>query len=214
MNTVIRLTTALALALSAALAVSAPADAARNTGHVVAAGDSIVLGSGAPAGQSWPDHLRASCGNKCTVSNVGEGGTCLVSTACGETLLSTFDAEVLAQRPAVAIVSIGRNDLCHVPTDTIIDAYLRLRGRARNAGVRIYFGTITPAGTGWRWPCEEQRIEVNTRLRQMPNVIDFEQLVINQRGLLRWIYDSGDGLHLNSTGYSVLGRAAWSAIRA
>lgn len=181
--------------------------------HIVAAGDSIVAGSGAPVGLSWPDRMLAH-GAK-SVSNVGHGGQCLVVTYCGhgEPLLSSFDREVLAQRPDVAIVAIGRNDLCHVTTDVLIESYLRLRGRARAVGTTVYFGTITPAGASWPWPCEEQRIEVNDRLRRLPNVIDFEAATINRRGLLRWVFDSGDGVHLNAAGYDVLGAAAWAAVR-
>jgi len=175
----------------------------------VAAGDSIVMGAGAPVGYSWPSQLQIRCGSTCAVSNVGHGASCLVFTGCGhgETLLSSFDREVLVPGVTTALVSIGRNDLCHVSTDELMDGYKRLRGRARNVGVTVYFGTITPAGTGWPWPCELQRMEVNERLRDMPNVIDFERLVINRHGLLRWKYDSGDGLHLNAAGYSVLARA-------
>lgn len=200
-------------ALVVALLIPSPAHAGPS--HVVAAGDSIVAGVGAPPGESWPDWMRVKSGFMTNVTNVGHGGSCLVFTGCGygETLLSSFDREVLGLNPSHAIVAIGRNDLCHVSTDTIIDSYLRLRGRARNAGVTLYFGTITPAGQAWPWPCEAQRIQVNNRLRQMPNVIDFEALTITPNGFLRSMYDSGDGLHLNSSGYQVLGQAAWDAVR-
>lgn len=205
---------AVTLGVIVAVSLAEPAHG-RTPRTVVAAGDSITQGVGAPAGQSWPDWLRSSSGDTISVSNVGHGGSCLVFTGCGygPTLLQTFDSEVLAQRPAATIVAPGRNDLCHVSTDVLIDAILRLRGRARAAGVTFYVGTITPAGAGWPWPCEQQRVEYNTRLRQMPNVIDFEAAVINQRGVLRWVYDSGDGLHLNSAGYQQLGATAWAAIR-
>lgn len=205
--------TLIALLTLAALSIT-PTAHAKASGLIVTAGDSLVQGVGAPAGQSWPDVLDTTCGSSCTVANVGHGGSCIVFTGCGygETLLSSFDREVLARKPKSTIVAIGRNDLCHVSTDTIIDSYLRLRGRARNAGVNIYFGTITPAGQAWPWPCEAQRIEVNNRLRQMPNVIDFEKLTITPNGFLRSAYDSGDGLHLNADGYAALGRAAAAAV--
>jgi lysophospholipase L1-like esterase len=217
----LRIGVALFAALLLALSLAAPASAgrgkgkARFTGHIVTAGDSIVMGAGAPVGQSWPDQLLALSNGAATVSNVGHGGSCLVYTGCGyrPTLLETFDSEVLAQHPQATIVSIGRNELCHSTTDQIIDGYLRLRGRARNAGVQFYIGTITPAGANWPWPCEDQRKEVNARLRQMPNVIDFEGLIDNPRGALPWKYDSGDGLHLNAAGYAVLAQAAWAAVQ-
>lgn len=201
------------LVLIASIFMPTPANA-KATNYIVTAGDSLVVGVGAPPGYSWPERMQGYCGSTCFVASVGHSGSCLVFTGCGygPTLLQTFDSEVLARHPTKVIIAPGRNDLCHVSTDLMIDSILRLRGRARNAGVQFYVGTITPAGAGWPWPCESQRIEYNNRLRQMPNTIDFEKLVINDRGLLRWVYDSGDGLHLNADGYLQLAYAACSAV--
>jgi len=195
-----------------ALSFAAPSEAAKPKRilppTIIAAGDSITQGVGAPAGWDWPSRLQFYSG--ATVTNVGHGGSCLVFTGCGygPTLLQTFDSEVLAKSPAATIVAPGRNDFCHVTTDVMIDAILRLRGRARNAGVQFYVATVTPAGAAWPWPCEDQRRDYNNRLRQMPNVLDFESVIKNQNDRLPWKYDSGDGLHLNAGGYDALGAFA------
>lgn len=215
MNRIAVLLTALLIGFGA-LASPAQADGGAEVDRlkIVAAGDSIVDGAGAgDPFESWPDFLGVECGAGCEVKNVGRGGSCLVATGCWDatSLIDSFDRDVLSKNPDVVIVGIGRNDLCHASTHDLIDGYRVLRAKARAAGVRIHFATITPAGQAWQWPCEEQRIEVNTWLRTLKGTLDFERRVSTPRGLLRAEYDY-DGLHLNSRGYEAMGRLANRAI--
>lgn len=211
------------LTLTAAAALAMPSPAASATGNppsggrmlIVTAGDSIVAGSGVDAGKAWPDYLKAECGVSCRVENVAVGGTCLVSFGCGwpTRLLDSFDRDVLSRRPDLILVGVGRNDLCHTPTRAFLAGFRDLRARARAAGVPIRFTTITPVAASWQWPCEEQRIEVNTWLRTLSGTVDFEARTSTPHGLLRSRFDSGDGLHMNARAYRALGRMAARSIR-
>lgn len=202
------------------LVTAAPAEGAADllaTRHrvvIVTAGDSIVDGGGAKKGEAWPDVLQEECGSSCRVKNVGQGSSCLVTTTCfwPVPLIESFDEDVLARRPDLVLVGIGRNDLCHLKTRDLIAGYQDLRARARVAGVPIRFATITPASVAWQWPCEEQRVEVNDWLRTLDGTLDFEARTISPHGLLRGAFDYGDGLHLNATGYAALGRMAARAV--
>lgn len=211
-TTMIAVIVALLTALLAAH--TSPAEAAtqgkqpiRDRAFIITAGDSIVEGHGAKKVEAWPARLEAACGVTCRVRNVGHGGSCIIAEGCNwaTTLTESFEEEVLAQRPDLALVGIGRNDLCRNPTKVLIKAYRDLRNRSLATGVPIRFTTITPAGTAWQWPCEEQRIEVNTWLRTLPGTIDFEARSITRHGLMRRSFDSGDGLHPNAFGYAKMG---------
>ena len=183
--------------------------------RIVAAGDSITQGSGTtrPHAQSWPARLRGECGSDCRVINTGRGGSCLVAVGCGDPLrwVDTFKDEVLSHDPDLVIVALGRNDLCHATTRQMIDAYRDVRRAARAADAITRFATITPAGSKWQWPCEEQRIEVNTWLRAQRGTLEFERAVMTRTGLLRGAVDY-DGLHLNKHGYDRLARIAYKEI--
>lgn len=196
------ITQTIVLALAATLLGAAPSNAKEGTTVVV--GDSIAAGYNVTQERTWPSRLG--------YSNLAAGGSCLITYDCGTPipLLQSLDS-VLAMKPDRILVHVGRNDLCHQTTADLIQGFKNYRNNAESAGVDIQFATITPAGAGWRWPCEEQRVEVNEWLRHQPGVLDFEAATINRRGLLRWIYDSGDGLHLNARGFRALAKVAREA---
>lgn len=158
--------------------------------------------------------LQDECGSSCRVKNVAMGNTCLVTTGClwPIPLVESFDKNVLARRPDLILVGVGRNDLCHQKTRDLLAGYKDLRARARVADIPIRFTTITPAGPDWPWPCEEQRVEVNTWLRTLDGTIDFESRASTPHGLLLSIFDYGDGLHITARGYVALGRLAARAV--
>lgn len=177
---------------------------------VVTAGDSITEGVGARRGWSWPDQLSRKESSRIDVVNVGHKGACLLLRGCihPDTLLKSFRSEVLRLRPDVAIVSIGRNDLCHITVSDYKDTLRGLRRDAESVGTRLIYGTITPVNKRWGYPCETQQAELNTWLRKRTSTIDFADALSTRAGELRKGYDSGDGLHPNAAGYRVMARLA------
>lgn len=188
---------------------SAPADRV----FIVAAGDSLVSGSGARKRESWPAVLEDLSARATSVQNEAIGGSCLVAPVCGDVLSEHFDERVLDLEPDLILVGSGRNDLCHLSTKDLVAGYRDLRDRATAAGIPIRFSTITPVNANWPWPCETQRTEVNDWLRTLPGTLDLEQRVSTPQGLLRGKYAYSDGLHLNAVGYAAAGRFAWKQLR-
>lgn len=208
-----------ATAIALATTLSAPITATAATPDrltIVTAGDSTVAGAGTTSRRfGWPGRLHRRNLNTIDVTNVGHSASCLVADGCGHaggTLLSTFRKEVLSLRPDIAIVSIGRNDLCHVSTEKFIAAAKTLGRDAEAVGVDLHFGTIAPVNERWKWPCEEQAAEINEELRRLPGTIDFAAALANHQGELPKRYECGDGLHPNGDGYRVMARAVEDAL--
>lgn len=204
----------IAATLGAMLVPAAPAHAAKAKEYdrtfVITAGDSITDGAGAMKRWSYPAQLGRMYSHDVKVKNVGHGSSCLVFESCawGDTLLETFKSEVLDLRPDVAIVAIGRNDLCHTSTADYKVAMRSLRSAGERVGVQVIYGTITPPNKKWAWPCEEQAAEINAWLLRHPTTIDFAAAVKGSDGTLRHAYDYGDGLHMNGYGYRAMAKAA------
>lgn len=205
---------AIAATITALLLPAAPANAAKAKEYdrtfVITAGDSITDGAGANHRWSYPAQLGRMNRKTLKVKNVGHGASCLVFESCawGDTLLETFKSEVLDLRPDIAIVAIGRNDLCHTPTADYKAAIRTLRTTGERVGVQVIFGTITPPNRKWAWPCEDQAAEINDWLLRDPTTIDFAAAVRAHDGTLRHAYDYGDGLHMNGYGYRAMAKAA------
>lgn len=178
--------------------------------NVVTAGDSITHGDGAAKHWSYPDQLGRMYRDDLKVTNLAHSSSCLITQGCGygETLTDTFDREILALHPDVVIISIGRNDLCHVSAYRYKTALRALRDAAQEQGARVLYGTITPANERWQWPCEDQAAELNKWMLKRPGTIDFASAVADRHGALRKAYDYGDGLHQNGAGYRAMARAA------
>ncbi|GAB3466430.1 SGNH/GDSL hydrolase family protein [Streptomonospora sediminis] len=142
----------------------------RNTGAVVALGDSITDGSDSTtnANRRWPDLLAQRLGHT-GVLNAGIGGNRLLhdpnppagseaedrAALFGPSALRRFDRDVLAQPGAEhVIVLLGVNDLGQpgraapesetVTAEQLINAHRQLIARAHAGGLRIHGGTILP----------------------------------------------------------------------
>ena len=216
MKTLAAVAAALLISLGA---ITAPASADKASHppalRVVTAGDSISAGAGTVSRRfSWPGRLHRRNLRTIDLTNVARSASCLIAEGCGygETLASSFRRDVLSLRPDVAIVAIGRNDLCHVSTSDYKATMRNLRVEAEKVGVRVIFGTITPPNERWQWPCEDQAAEINEWLLRMPGTIDFASAIAGRDGLLRKRYDFGDGLHPNGRGQQAMARAAEAAL--
>jgi lysophospholipase L1-like esterase len=200
---------------------------AEDMGVVIALGDSITDGIGATpdANNRYPDHLARlfaeSHGRlRMGVLNHGLAGNRLLanSFASGQSVQARFDRDVLSQPGAShVIVLIGLNDLFFgSAADQVIAGHKQLILRARAQGLKVYGGTLTPAGrTG---TIEAGRQAVNSWIRTggaYDTVIDFDAAVgdpDNPAGLLP-AFNSGDNIHPNDAGYEAMARAAYNVLR-
>ncbi|MGW0423949.1 SGNH/GDSL hydrolase family protein [Streptomyces sp. NPDC003015] len=198
-------------------------------GTVVAFGDSLTDGKNSTldANARWPDFLNRRLRSalaagrdlpRYSVVNAGIGGNRVLADARGRPLenqagIRRFRRDVL-DRPNVKIVVIdlGINDILRTPGT--VDAGKLLTGlrdlvrQAHARGIKVVGATLMPVGkrTTWTEAREGVRQTVNAEIRAgrvYDAVVDFDKALrdpYNPLGL-RAMYDSGDRLHPNDTGY-------------
>jgi len=205
--------------------------APRETGAIVAFGDSITDGniSTYDAFARWPDQLArrlvARGGRMFGVINQGLGGNRILHDVRGDCGVKRFDRDVLAQ-PGVthAIVLLGINDIRNrrglaaevVTAEEMIAGLRQMAMRARDRGIRIYGGTLTPFENetfmkgAYTAEGEAKRNAVNEWIRTsgaFHAVIDFDKGLRDPGHTARMLpeYDNGDHLHPSDLGYNRMG---------
>lgn len=207
-------------------------------GTVVAFGDSITDGyhSTFNANARWPNYLarRFLAGPPGQVHPVVDegisGNRVLNNSACfGISAQARFLRDVAARTGARDVILLeGINDIgfsqfpdvgCFAPNtnvsaNQIIDAYKHLISAAREAGLKIFGGTLTPfQGAGYYSAAREAKREaVNHWIRTsgaFDGVIDFAKAVQDPANPLHILpaFDSGDHLHPNDAGYQAMANA-------
>ncbi|MEU8415939.1 SGNH/GDSL hydrolase family protein [Amycolatopsis japonica] len=192
---------------------------------VVTFGDSITDGVSATknADNRYPDQLaeRLVASRKpLAVLNAGIAGNRVLddSDCCGDSALSRFRRDALDQ-PGVrsVVVTQALNDVGFDPEVTsaeLIQAHRKLIRAARDRGVRIIGGTVTPMkGSMLDSPRGEQiRGEVNRWIRtggEYDAVVDFAAVLADPAdpAALRAEFDAGDRLHPNDAGLQAMADA-------
>ena len=189
---------------------------------LVVLGDSITDGRGSTTDRNdrWPDDLaRRLQANAATatvaVLNQGIGGNAVLSGGLGPTAVQRFERDVLGQSGARwLIVFEGVNDIggssatgAATVANNLIGAFQNFVTKAHQANQRAYGATISPLGTNYfTTERESARQTVNDWIRTsnvFDGVIDLDAAVRDptNAAILLAAYDSGDGLHLNPTGY-------------
>jgi lysophospholipase L1-like esterase len=200
---------------------------AGNTGVVVALGDSITDGIGATpdADNRYSDHLARLLSEshgrlRMGVLNQGISSNLLLANSIngGQSVQARFDRDVISQ-PAVThvIVLIGLNDLFFGSlADQVIAGHQQLILRARARGLKVYGGTLTPAGRAGT--IEAGRQAVNAWIRTggaYDAVIDFDAAVRDpdNPAFLLPAFNAGDNIHPNDVGYEAMAQAAYDLLR-
>ena len=209
---------------------------ARDRGVVVALGDSITDGVGAPlnANARYPNVLArrfaARAGATMSVVDAGIGGNRVLdaTACCGEGAVSRFRRDVLGQTGVRAVILLeGVNDIGqsqsrgpftapHTPVSAlqIVEGYARIIALAHAARLKVFGATLTPfAGARYWTPAgEAERDAVNRWIldsRAFDGVINFAAVLADPANP-EWLapaFDSGDHLHPDAAGYRAMGRA-------
>ncbi|MER6721347.1 SGNH/GDSL hydrolase family protein [Streptomyces halstedii] len=194
-------------------------------GAIVVIGDSLTAGtrSTTDTDSRWPDVLSDRLRHRYGVANQGIAGNRLLRDslkpggAGGPSGAHRFDRDVLSVAGArTVIVALGINDVQQAPQETdarrVVAGLRSLTDRAHAQGLRVIGTTLTPFKGYATWTPERNavRLAVNERIRAggvFDGFADFDRAVRDPYAPNRILpaYDSGDRLHLNDTGYRVLG---------
>jgi lysophospholipase L1-like esterase len=204
-------------------------------GAIVTFGDSITDGvnSTVDANKRWPDQLAdrlaAAFGPmRLGVVNQGISGNRILHDIIGPSALARLDRDVLSV-PGVSrvIVLEGINDIGYgvfFPTETvsaedIIASHQQIMARLRSKGLKIYGATLLPfqGADFYTLEGETTRQAVNQWIRTSgayDGVIDFDRVTRDPSQPMRLLpdYDSGDHLHPNDTGFTVMAEEAYQAL--
>ena len=203
---------------------------AANVPVVAVLGNSITDGRGTTTNKQnrWTDIMSNALNTEhsCGVLNLGIGGNCVLRGGISQPALMRFDRDILSQSGVTKLIIFeGTNDIggSHGNSEQIagelIGAYKMLAAKAKAQGIKVYGATITPfKGSGWySYFHEAARQTVNDWIRNSKDfdgIVDFDMLVRDPSDIekLRSEYSS-DWLHLNPSGYEVMGRYAAEIIK-
>lgn len=196
---------------------------------IVAFGDSITDGYGSTPGANrrYTDLLAkrfrdASVAGSTSVVNTGLGGNRWLYDEFGQRGIDRFQRDVLEVTGVThAIVLLGTNDIGNQvlrPTQTVtaqalIAAMSTAAASAKAAGVKVYFGTITPFGGTAYFTADNEllRQTVNDWIRTntvAAGYVDFDKAVRDLSDPTRYAAGiSGDNLHPNDAGYQMMADA-------
>jgi len=181
---------------------SAPARAEKpaNWPVIVAYGDSLSAGFGAPTGESYPDFLQQeldAAGYHYRVVNAGISGD---TTAGGLARLDT----VLELKPKIAILELGGNDgLRGLPLATTRESLEKMITGLEGAGVKVVLAGMTlPPNYGPDYIRGFGQIYVDLAARYKLTRIPFllEGVATNKKLM------QGDGIHPTSEGNRVVAK--------
>jgi len=190
----------------------------------VAIGDSITDGRGSDTNHfnRWTDILSARLQADPTTKHValvnqGIGGTNLAGS--GTAAEARFARDVLGQSGVKYVIILdGVNDINgDASAQTLQGVYDKLIKQARDKGLLVYGGTITPFnGPSYYTVAHEQvRTTLNTYIRSgaFDGTIDFDKAISDggnppsiQATFAEW--SQKDGLHPGPAGYEAMGEAA------
>jgi lysophospholipase L1-like esterase len=121
-------------------------------------------------------------------------------------IAARFDADVIAQKPAVVVIVAGVNDVYQGrPAQHVKDQLAAMYARARGAGIRVVAGTIIPYNTAT--PDQNARMkDINDWIRSQgrgdPGVIVVDtRAAVAAPGSPDTLASSPDGLHPDAAGY-------------
>jgi lysophospholipase L1-like esterase len=203
----------------------------KNTSAVVAFGDSITdgLNAAVDTNNRWTDYLarrllsRSDIDTK-GVLNLGISGNRILHEQVGPSALSRFDRDVIAQSGVTHLILLeGINDIGYsdlpgsqeqVSAKQIIAGYKQLIARAKTHGLKVIGATLLPyeGGSYYTQQGEAKRQEVNQWIRESgayDAVIDFDKAMRDPQRPTRLnpLFDSGDHIHPNETGFLAMANA-------
>lgn len=162
---------------------------------IVAFGDSLTAGYGAPKGSSYPDFLSRKLGRK--VINLGQSGETAVHAP-------SRMAEVLSQNPHMVLIEFGANDYMQSRSmQAAVEAVARIVDAVQQAGaVAVIVDTGGPGMDGY-----------SRNYRKLAK----EKGAVFVPGILKGIFNDrrykSDMVHPNSAGYEIVADRIYQEIK-
>lgn len=155
---------------------------------VIAFGDSLTAGYGAPAGEDYPSQLAAQLGTN--VVNAGKSGDTTQSA------LERLDPDVLTRNPRMVIVGLGGNDFLGGVPIGATESNLRTAVRKiHGAGAMVVLLGFRFPTLGASYESMYERVAEEEGCLLIPDVLD---------GILRDRTRMSDAIHPNGRGYRVM----------
>jgi lysophospholipase L1-like esterase len=193
------------------------------------------------ANERYPDYLAALFQGNSATTGIGVLNEGIVANqfvgdpsynGYGPVGSARQNGDVFAETGASYLILIeGINDLGYGPQTTagslttaagLISEYQQVLAQGHNHGIKVFVGTLTPVGGSgyYQGYNDAGRESVNSWIRAtgagiFDGVIDFDTLLANNSvnpPALQKQYDSGDHLHPNPLGYSLMAQAAYQAL--
>ncbi len=160
-------------------------------GPVVAFGDSLTEGAGAPAGRGYVEHLAEFLGTP--VVNRGLGGDTSVEA------VARLDADVMALAPRMVIVEFGGNDMMRgMPIEDCFRNLELVVRRVQSTGA-----TAVLVGIRGSWL---YKLDYDSRYRDLAMRTGCPLVPLALDGIWGKPWLMADAAHPNSRGYRVLAR--------
>ena len=209
--------------------IDVQASEAGATKTIVALGDSLTDGFYSTNEGRYTDtlmnRLNSQKDNEWSLVNEGITGNQVLTdsptnveknTYFGQSALSRLDRDVF-NRPGLKDIVLleGINDInTGVSANKIIEGYKKIINQAHTSGVRIIGGTLPPFKGYPTWSAKKDKVrqKVNHWILTsgvFDGTVDFAKVLATSGNSeeLNPIYDSGDHLHPNNTGYKAMGDA-------
>ncbi len=161
------------------------------------------------------DH-RSAYGERAGVHAFGVGSACIAGDWCGSNLAALTWWPTAMQRahhtPRTVVAHIGINDLATGHTaEQVIAGLLQLRKEGQDLGIRVVFGTVSPAPiASLPWTATQvERLRVNNWIRSTESsYVDYARALEGPDGWLRAEFESAmHDVHINDAGAAAMAAA-------
>ena len=163
--------------------------------NIIAFGDSLTAGKGAPAGQSYVDQLAERLG--VPIINAGVSGDTTLDA------LNRFERDVLERDPKIVIVLLGGNDVMRrLPTKEAASRIDEITRRVQERGALVILVTFNAGGGDLA-----DAVERIARERGCPRVSNVLAGLFGNAELM------ADAVHPNAKGYAIVAERIEAVVR-